>query len=318
MKKLVTVFALALGMASAPSSAQQWPDRSITVVVPFSAGGAVDVVTRVVMDHVSKSLGQPIVVENRTGAGGTIGAATVAGAEPDGYTFLAHSSSHTVAPALFASLSYDAVKDFSGVRPMASQPTALFVPGDRPFESVEDLVAASRENALFFGSGGVGNATHLIGERFQLAADIKTEHVPFKGSPQALREVAAGRVDFSFSTILPALPLVEEGRVKVLAVTSNNRASVLPEVPTIAEAGYPDAGYNFWIGLLAPAGTPSAIIEKLYEETGRALDEPDVQERLKSLGAETMPMSPSEFDELIAAEVAANKELVKAAGIPVN
>ena len=318
MKKLITAFSIALFFIASASNAQEWPSRSITVIVPFSAGGAVDVVTRVVMDHVSKSLGQPIVVENRTGAGGTIGAAAVADAEPDGYTLLAHSSSHTVAPALFASLSYDASNDFSGVRPFATQPTALFVPGNRGHESIDDFVAKAKKGGMFYGSGGVGNATHLIGERFQLAAVFKAEHVPFKGSPQALREVAAGRVDFSFSTTLPALPLIQEGLVQALAVTSANRASVLPEVPTIAEAGYPDAAYNFWIGLLVPKGTDQAIIDRLYETTGEALEQPDVQERLKSLGADPMPMSSTEFDDLIASEVAGNKELVEAAGIPVN
>lgn len=318
MKKILTFIAIVSFGFSSTIWAQNWPSRTITVIVPFSAGGAVDVVTRVLMNHVSTTLGQPIVVENKTGAGGTIGAAAVAATEANGYTLLAHSSSHTVAPALFASLPYDALQDFSGVRPFATQPTALFVPTDKGYKSMDDFIVAAKKGGMFYGSGGVGNATHLIGERFQQAAEIKAEHVPFKGSPQALREVAAGRVDFSFSTLLPALSLMQEGLVDALAVTSNNRASALPNVPTIGEAGYPDASYNFWIGLLVPAGTSEDIISRLYEATGTALEQPDVQERLKALGADPMPMTSAEFDQLIAAEVKANKALVEAAGIPVN
>lgn len=318
MNKLSIALSIALIGFTSPAGAQQWPSRAITVIVPFSAGGAVDVVARVVMDHVSKSLGQPIVVENKTGAGGTIGAAAAAAAEPDGYTLLAHSSSHTVSPALFSSLPYDAVADFAGIHLLAAQPTALFVPTANGHDSIDDFIAAAKQGDMYYGSGGVGNATHLIGERFQQAAEFKAEHVPFKGSPEALREVAAGRVDFSFSTLLPALPLIDEGRIEVLAVTSSNRASSLPDVPTMSEAGYPGASYNFWIGLLAPAGTSQEIIDRLYQETEKALGQADVQERLKALGADPMPMSPAEFDRLIAEEVAANKALVEAAGIPVN
>lgn len=318
MKKLrVTSVALLLALCES-AFAQAWPSKPIRVIVPFSPGGAVDVVARVVMEQVSKEVGQPIIVDNRVGAGGTIGAAAVAKAEPDGYTILVHSSSHTVSPALMANLPYDAVRDFAAVIPLGSQPTALFVPADRGYATVRDFVTSAKAGKMSYGSGGVGNATHLNAERFQLSAGFKAEHVPFKGSPEALREVAAGRIDFSFSTLTPALPLVKEGRIKVLAVSSRQRASALPDVPTTLEAGYPDSDYNFWIGVLVPRGTNPAIIDRLYRESAKALQLPVVQERLRALGADPMPMSSAEFDKLIADEVAMNRALVKAAGIPTN
>jgi tripartite-type tricarboxylate transporter receptor subunit TctC len=318
MKRLLVAIAVFLFGVQSGAFAQTWPAKPIRVIVPFSPGGAVDVVARVVMEQVSKELGQPIVVDNRVGAGGTIGAAAVAKADPDGYTILVHSSSHTVAPALFAKLPYDAVGDFSAVIPLGSQPTALFVPAARGYATVKDFVTAAKAGKMSYGSGGVGNATHLNAERFQLSAGFKAEHVPFKGSPEALREVAAGRIDFSFSTLSPALPLVKEGRVQVLAVSSRQRASALPDVPTTLEAGYPDSDYNFWIGVLVPRGTSREIIERLSKESAKALQIPQVQERLRALGADPMPMSSAEFDKLIVDEVAVNRALVKAAGIPMN
>ncbi len=318
MKKLLVAIAVVLLGVQSGAFAQTWPAKPIRVIVPFSPGGAVDVVARVVMEQVSKELGQPIVVDNRVGAGGTIGAAAVAKADPDGYTILVHSSSHTVAPALFAKLPYDAVGDFAAVIPLGSQPTALFVPAARGYATVKDFVTAAKAGKMSYGSGGVGNATHLNAERFQLSAGFKAEHVPFKGSPEALREVAAGRIDFSFSTLSPALPLVKEGRVQVLAVSSRQRASALPEVPTTLEAGYPDSDYNFWIGMLVPRGTSREIIDRLHKESAKALQLPQVQARLRALGADPMPMSSAEFDKLIVDEVAVNRALVKAAGIPMN
>ena len=318
MKKLLVAIAVVLLGVQSGAFAQTWPAKPIRVIVPFSPGGAVDVVARVVMEQVSKELGQPIVVDNRVGAGGTIGAAAVAKADPDGYTILVHSSSHTVAPALFAKLPYDAVGDFAAVIPLGSQPTALFVPAGRGYATVKDFVTAAKAGKMSYGSGGVGNATHLNAERFQLSAGFKAEHVPFKGSPEALREVAAGRIDFSFSTLSPALPLVKEGRVQVLAVSSRQRASALPEVPTTLEAGYPDSDYNFWIGMLVPRGTSREIIDRLHKESAKALQLPQVQARLRALGADPMPMSSAEFDKLIVDEVAVNRALVKAAGIPMN
>jgi tripartite-type tricarboxylate transporter receptor subunit TctC len=296
---------------------QNWPNRAVRLVVPFPAGGAVDVLARTVFDKVSAQLGQPFMIENRLGAGGTIGSAVVAKATPDGYTILVNSSSHTVAPALFGNLSYDAVGDFHGIIPLASLPTALFVSA-KSYNDVRALVAAAKATSLTYGSGGVGNATHLNAERFMLSAGFQAVHVPFKGSPEALSEVLAGRIDFSFSALLPAMAMLDDGRLRALAVSSTARATALPDVPTTTEAGYPNSDYNFWAGVMAPKDTPRPVIEMLYRETEKALQLAEVKAKFKTLGADPMLMTSAEFDELLADEVRINKELVKAAGIKVN
>ena len=297
---------------------QSWPNRPVRIIVPFPAGGAVDVLARTVFDKVSAQVSQPFVIENRLGAGGTIGSAAVAKADPDGYTILVNSSSHTVAPALFASLSYDAVGDFSGVTALANLPTVLFVSAAKGYKNVGEFVAAAKANSFNYGSGGVGNATHLNAERFMRSAGFHAVHVPFKGSPEALTEVMAGRIDFSFSALLPAMSMLEQGSVKALAVSSIARATALPDVPTTTEAGYPNSDYNFWAGVMVPRGTPRSIIETLSRETEKALGLPEVKAKMKSLGADPMPMTSAEFDRLLADEVRINKELVKSAGIKAN
>jgi tripartite-type tricarboxylate transporter receptor subunit TctC len=290
----------------------------VRLIVPFPAGGAVDVLARTVFDKVTAQVGQAFVIENRLGAGGTIGSAAVANAAPDGYTILVNSSSHTVAPALFGNLSYDAVRDFHGVIPLASLPTVLFVSANKGYNDVGEFVAAAKAKSLTYGSGGVGNATHLNAERFMLSAGFQALHVPFKGSPEALSEVLAGRIDFSFSALLPAMSLLEDGRLKALAVSSMARATALPNVPTTTEAGYPNSDYSFWAGVMVPKGTRRPIIETLYRETEKALQLPDVKAKIRTLGADPMPMTSAEFDKLLADEVRINKELVKSAGIKVN
>jgi tripartite-type tricarboxylate transporter receptor subunit TctC len=297
---------------------QNWPNRPVRLIVPFPAGGAVDVLARTVFDKVTAQVGQAFVIENRLGAGGTIGSAAVANAAPDGYTILVNSSSHTVAPALFGNLSYDAVRDFHGIIPLASLPTVLFVSANKGYNDVGEFVAAAKAKSLTYGSGGVGNATHLNAERFMLSAGFQALHVPFKGSPEALSEVLAGRIDFSFSALLPAMSLLEDGRLKALAVSSMARATALPNVPTTTEAGYPNSDYSFWAGVMVPKGTPRPIIETLYRETEKALQLPDVKAKIRTLGADPMPMTSAAFDKLLADEVRINKELVKSAGIKVN
>jgi tripartite-type tricarboxylate transporter receptor subunit TctC len=297
---------------------QNWPNRPVRLIVPFPAGGAVDVLARTVFDKVTAQVGQAFVIENRLGAGGTIGSAAVANAAPDGYTILVNSSSHTVAPALFGNLSYDAVRDFHGVIPLANLPTVLFVSANKGYNDVGEFVAAAKAKSLTYGSGGVGNATHLNAERFMLSAGFQALHVPFKGSPEALSEVLAGRIDFSFSALLPAMSLLEDGRLKALAVSSMARATALPNVPTTTEAGYPNSDYSFWAGVMVPKGTPRPIIETLYRETEKALQLPDVKAKIRTLGADPMPMTSAAFDKLLADEVRINKELVKSAGIKVN
>ena len=194
----------------------------------------------------------------------------------------------------------------------------LFVSANKGYKDVGEFVAAAKAKSLTYGSGGVGNATHLNAERFMLSAGFQALHVPFKGSPEALSEVLAGRIDFSFSALLPAMALLEDGRLKALAVSSMARATALPNVPTTTEAGYPNSDYSFWAGVMVPKGTPRPIIETLYRETEKALQLPDVKAKIRTLGADPMPMTSAAFDKLLADEVRINKELVKSAGIKVN
>jgi tripartite-type tricarboxylate transporter receptor subunit TctC len=316
--RLLSAALTVLVLSHGGAFSQNWPNRPVRLIVPFPAGGAVDVLARTVFDKVTAQVGQAFVIENRLGAGGTIGSAAVANAAPDGYTILVNSSSHTVAPALFGNLSYDAVRDFHGVIPLASLPTVLFVSANKGYNDVGEFVAAAKAKSLTYGSGGVGNATHLNAERFMLSAGFQALHVPFKGSPEALSEVLAGRIDFSFSALLPAMSLLEDGRLKALAVSSMARATALPNVPTTTEAGYPNSDYSFWAGVMVPKGTPRPVIEILYRETENALQLPDVKAKIRTLGADPMPMTSAEFDKLLADEVRINKELVKSAGIKVN
>ncbi|HWM80448.1 MAG TPA: tripartite tricarboxylate transporter substrate binding protein [Pseudolabrys sp.] len=315
LKKLVFLVVVSLMASAGFALAQDWPSRPVRVVVPFSPGGAVDVIARAVLDQVSKQLKQPFVIETRVGAGGTIGAAVVAKSDPDGYTFLVHSSSHTVAPALYAKLTYSAADDFVPVAMLAKQPTILFVSSAKGYKSISDFVDAGKKGNLSYGSGGVGNATHLNAERFLQSAGFKAVHVPFKGSPEALTEVLAGRIDFSFSALLPALSLLQDGKIVALATSSASRSATLPNVPTTLEAGFPNSDYEFWIGMMAPQKTPPAITDTLNREITKVLAMPQIQEKLKLLGAEVMPMTKDAFGKLIKDEIAANKKIVAAAGL---
>ena len=318
--ELHAVAALLLGLhwgalAQTPGA---WPTKPVHIVVSLTPGSATDILARTVSERLSTQLGQPVIVENRPGASTTIGAAAVAKAEPDGYTILATSSAHTVAPFLYSSLAYDTARDLAGVTPLANLPTVLVVPPSRGFRSLRDLVAAAQAKPGSINFGSAAASTQLNAERFRRSARIEAVHIPFKGAPEALTEVMAGRIDFYFSPIAPALPLLREGKVVALAVGSSKRASILPDLPTTLEAGFPDSDYNFWVGLLVPAKTPRELIDRLYRSIAAALQVPEVRERIARLGAEPMTMTPEQFDALIREELRANAVLVKAAGITAN
>jgi len=318
MGTLALMVALALAGAGAPqANAQTWPDKPVHVIVAFTPGSATDVIARSMSNELSARLGQPVIVENRPGAGGTIAAAQVAKAAPDGYTLLVNSSGHTVNPWIYAKLPYDTAKDLMGVSLLARQPNVLVISPDKGWKRVNDLVeqAKAQPGKMSFASAGVGSATHMNGEKFKAAAGIDVLHVPYKGTPEALNDVMGGRVEYFFSPVVSALSLVRDNRVKALAVGSPQRSSVLPDVPTTEEAGYKGSAYNYWAGLLAPAGTPPAVIERLNKELIAVLALPEVRERLAKIGADPSPTSPSEFDALVVRELAENGELIKAAGI---
>jgi tripartite-type tricarboxylate transporter receptor subunit TctC len=317
---LALTLAGARGQTNPQTNAQTWPARQpIRLIMPFPPGSAIDAVARPVFDVVSRQIGQSMVFESRAGAGGTLGMAAVAKAEGDGYTLLVNSSVHTITPSTYAKLPYDTVLDFAAVIPLAQFPNVLVVPPSR-FKTVQELVAVAkaRPGAITYGSGGVGAATHLNAERFRLSAGFTAVHVPFKGAPEALREILGDRIDFYFAPLLSAVPLIESREIRGLAVSSLKRSASLPDIPTTLEAGYPNSDYVFWIGLFAPAATPRAIVDRLHDETARALNEPAIKDALKKLGADPMELTPARFDAFVRAEIDVNAALVKAAGIQPN
>jgi tripartite-type tricarboxylate transporter receptor subunit TctC len=311
------VVPLLLALAACNVSAQGWPAKPLRAIVPVGAGSSTDIVHRIVLEQVAEQLGQPIVVENRVGAGGSIGTAAVAKAPPDGYTLLANGSAHTIAPALYRNLPYDPVRDFAAIVPIGSSPSVLVVSPARGMKRAADLVAAAKAqpNALNFSSVGIGTATHLSAERFVASAGVLAVHVPFKGGAEAMTEVLAGRVDFFFGPVALVLPQVREGKLVALAVNTSKRSATLPDVPTTSEAGIIDAEYPIWFGLFAPAGTPREVVERLSRETLIALQTPKVRERLAALGVDPMPMSPDEFAAHVNREVSLNAALTRKAGL---
>jgi tripartite-type tricarboxylate transporter receptor subunit TctC len=308
---------LLLSLAAFDVSSQGWPAKPIRAIVPVGAGSSTDIVHRLVLEQLSAQLGQPIVVENRVGAGGTIGSGVVAKAQPDGYTLLAHGSAHTIAPALYRSLPYDPARDFAAVAPVGISPSVLVVSPASGMKTAADLVTAAkaRPNALNFSSVGIGTATHLSAERFRSSAGVQAVHIPFKGGAEAMTEVIAGRVDFFFGPVALVLPHIREGKLAALAVNTDKRSAALPDVPTMREAGFRDAEYPIWFGLFAPARTPREIVEQLNRETLKALQAPRVREKLASLGVDPMPMSPDEFAAHVEREVALNTALAQKAGL---
>ena len=302
------------------ASGQSWPVKPIKAIVPFTAGSATDVTARTVLEPLSQRLGQPIIVENRPGAGGTIGVGLVAKADPDGYTLLVHSSSYTVTPSTYSNLPYDTLRDFTGITPLALLPNVLVIAPSKGIHSVRELVAAAKAKpgSMNYASAGAGSATQLNAERFRLGAGFEGVHIPFKGTPEALTEVMTGRVDYYFCPVISVLSLIKDGKLLALAMGSSRRSSTLPDVPTTLEAGIPNSDYNFWVGMFVPARTPKDIVARLYQETARTLQDPDVREKMAKQGAEPMMFTPEQFEKYIRDEISSNAALVKAAGIKAN
>lgn len=292
--------------------AETWPVRPIKVISPFSAGAANDTLARIVLDQVARQVGQPFVIENRPGAGGTVGADLVAKADPDGYTILMSSSSLGSQIVFHKHLPYDAMRDFVSVALLGIQPFVLVAAPSTGFRTIPDLVTAAKAKpaTLTFSSGGVGSASHMAAERFRLAAQIDVRHIPFHG-PESVTEVMAGRIDFNFSPVAPMVPLIAVQKLAVLAVSTPKRVALLPNVPTVAEAGYPNAEYLFWGGLAAPAKTPRHIIDMLHDHTEKALEVPAVKKKLAKLGVEPQPMSVEQFETFVRDDIAATIQLGK-------
>ncbi len=311
------LIALALGLPAVTLYAEAWPSRPMKVIVPITPGSVIDVAPRLVFEQLATQVGQPVVVENRPGAGQTMGASAVARSEPDGYTLLVNSAAHAIAPSLYTNLDYHPARDFAAVIPLGLTPFVLVVPPERGFRTAADLAATAKAKpgAFNFSSPGVGSASHLSAERFRLSAGVAATHVPFKGGAEAMSEVIAGRIDFAFIALGAALPQIRAGKLVALAVNGEARSPSLPEVPTLRQAGFTDAEYPMWFGVFVPAKTPRAIVDKLHRETVRALHEPKVREKLAGLGVDPLDMTPAEFDALVRKEIDINAALVKATGL---
>jgi len=316
MKRLVALVAATL-VAGGAFAQGAWPTKPIKLVVPFTAGSGTDIIARTVGDVMSRGLGQPVIIDNKPGAGGTIGAAQVAKSEPDGYTVLIHSSGHALNPAIYPNLPYDTLKDLTGVTPLAALPNVLVVSPARGWKTVGDMVAAAKAKPgqLNYASAGVGSATHLNAEKFKLQAGIDAVHVPFKGTPEALTDVIGGRNDWFFAPLTGALPLIKDGKLQALAVSTAKRSPSLPDVPTTVEAGVPGSDYTFWVGMIVPAATPAPVIKRLHEEVLKALANPEVKERMAKLGADAFTMEPAAFNAYIKSEMDAAAVIAKAANL---
>lgn len=314
----VVVSALGMAAAAAAHAQEAFPGKPIRIIVPFTAGSATDIVARVLGERLSPAFGQPVIVENRPGAGGTIGITQLAKAAPDGTTLGVVSTGHVVNDTLHTNLQYDTLGDFAGVAPLASLPSVLIVPPGLGVRRVADLVALakSRPGELNYATAGIGSASHINQEKFVQAAGIKALHIPLKGTPEILNETMGARVQMAWVPLVSSVGPIQDGKVVALAVSTPARSPTLPDVPTIAEAGYPDAEFNFWVGLLAPAKTPREIVNRLNLEVAKALRLPEVRQRIANLGADPMFMTAEQFDVFLAQEHDTLGKVMRKAGVP--
>ncbi len=317
MKNIMRIAAVMLAAGALPALAQGYPNKPVHVIITFPPGTGTDIVARTVTQKLSEFWGQPVLAENRSGAGGSIGAALVARAAPDGYTLLVDSNAHVVTPAIYAKLPYDTLKDFVDIAPLAGGPNVLVAGPGSQVKSVAELIAEAqaKPGQINFASAGIGSGTHLNLEKFKLAAGIDVTHVPYKGTPEVVTDLLGKRVSYYFAPISPAIPLIRDGRLRALAVSSAKRSDQLPEVPTVAESGLPGFEFILWFGLWGPAGMPADIVDKISKDVNRALTGADVRERLAKLGNDTMIMSPGEFSRLVRKELDDYARIIKAAGI---
>jgi tripartite-type tricarboxylate transporter receptor subunit TctC len=316
-KSIRSICIVASLLGAATAHAETWPARLIKATIPFGAGSAADVVPRLVLDRLAAELGQPIVIENRGGAGGTLGTAIVAKADPDGYSILAQSTALVIAPALFPDLAFDVTRDLSSVLMIGYNPNVMIVPASRPWQTVQDFIrdARAKPGSISFGSVGIGSAVHISAEKFRLAAGIEATHVPYRGGAEVVTDILGGRIDFYFCPLATALPLIRDGRVHALLVSTETRVSDLPDVPTPLDAGLKDATSSIWFGVFVPSKTPRDIVAKFHAAGVKVLTDPAMQASLKNLGVEPMPMTPEAMDAFLVRETAASLDLVKAAGI---
>lgn len=321
-----SLLALTLGLAASAASllatpaalAQAWPARPVKIVVPFPAGGTTDIVARLLSVELQKAWGQPVVVENRSGAGGNIGSEAVAKSPADGYTLLMGTNGpHVLNPHLYASLPYDPIKDFVGVAQAVQSPYVLVVNPAVPAASVAELIAYAKANPgkLNYASAGQGTGPHLAMELFQMMAGVRMTHVPYRGNADAERDLVAGQVQVMFDNISPALPFIRDNRLRALAIANPARSPIMPDLPTVAEAGVPGYAVTGWNGIFVPRGTPADVIAKLNREVVGILKAPDVSQRLVGLGFDLVAGTPAQFDELVRVEHAKWGKVIREANI---
>ena len=318
MKKALA--ALLLAATPFATFAQAWPDRPVKIIVPFGPGGFTDVAARILQKELTASLGQSIVIENKAGAGSTIGTAEVANAKPDGYTLVMISTTHVISPHLYKQVPYDPIRSFTPVMKLAEGPYVLVVHPSLPVKSVAELIALAKAQpgTIDYASSGNGSAQHLVGALFNSSADVKLNHVPYKGSNQAMNDVIAGQVKVSFVGVPNALPNLANGKLRALGVSTAKRYAELPDVPTIAEAGV--AGYDatVWLGLLAPAGTPRDVVQKINTEIAKVLSTPEAKKLMASAGVDVSIAASDEFGALLRSELDRWGKVVKETGATVN
>lgn len=322
-KNGLLAMALAVGLVAAAGEraiAQAWPTKTVTVVVPFGPGNALETIGRPVLEQLSQRLGQPFIVENRAGAGSVTGTANVARAEPDGHTLLFQSSTLSITHSVQPRRPYDTFADFIAIVPLGAQPALLVAAPSKGFKTAAELIAAAKAKpgTMNFASAGPGSSSHIAAERFIRSAGIDAKHVPFRNPSDGVTETLTGRIDFYFPPISVGLPLVRDGQLVPLVVSSSSRAEALPNVPTSTELGLENSAFHFWVGFFAPAKTPPAIVARLNAETRSILQTPMMQERLKSFGYQAMNMTPEQFAAFFREDVDDLGVLIKAAGITLN
>ena len=315
MKRILVVAVAALCMAGA--QAQEYPVKTIRLIVPLTTGAGADIAARIVAQRMSEHWKQPVIVDNRPGAGGQIGTSAVVKAEPDGHTLLVQSSSHSANPAIYRNLPYDPLKDLTDVAILGKTPYVMVSAGNGPYRSLKALLdaAKAKPGEIAYSSAGLGTSTHLAAEYLTGLAGVRMIHVPFKGSPEALQDVLGGRSAFYMAPVNVALSLLKDGKLNALGVSTRTRAEVLPQVPTLAEQGLRDYEVTLWFGLWAPAGTPAAVVQKLNLSINAIVQEPQVREQFARLGMQPSPMKPEEFARFVRAEIEVYRRIVQQAGI---
>ncbi|SMC43695.1 tripartite tricarboxylate transporter substrate binding protein [Polynucleobacter kasalickyi] len=305
-----------LFVASAPAEEPPWPSRTVKIIGPAAGSGA-DLTVRIVAKYLSKLWQQPVIVENKPGAGGSIGTAFVAKSEPDGYTLLIQSASYAANPSIYKKLPYDPGKNFIDIDILGMTPYALVTNAEYPIKTVKDLEAMAKvkQSSMAFASAGVGSSTHLAAEYFNQTIGVKLLHVPYKGSPDAIADVMAGRSTFYMAPVDAAMGMIKSGRLRVLGMTSKNRLEIMPEIPTIAEQGYPNFEINLWVGLWAPTGTPAPIIEKINRDVGLAMQDAEVKDSFQKAGIQSRHMTLDQVKQFVKADIVKYQKIAASAGI---